>query len=66
MFPGSWIIAAYTECKSETVSSEFNQAIAIYVWAWFVLNTLYVIAAVRLSWVLFVDLNALYFSALAL
>ncbi|CEL03214.1 hypothetical protein ASPCAL04371 [Aspergillus calidoustus] len=57
--PGTGILASYTDAETCALSPEFNQAIAIYLWAWFILNTLYVIAAVRSSWVLFVDLAVL-------
>ncbi|CEI70853.1 unnamed protein product [Fusarium venenatum] len=42
-----------------TLSPDFQQAIAIYIWAWFILTVIYTIAAVRSSWVLFLDLLAL-------
>ncbi|KAL4738644.1 GPR1/FUN34/yaaH family-domain-containing protein [Aspergillus similis] len=57
--PGTGILAAYTDAKTGALSPEFNQAVAIYLWAWFIVNTLYVIAAVRSSWVLFIDLGIL-------
>jgi succinate-acetate transporter protein len=56
--PGSGIIAAYTD-ESGALSPDFQQAIAIYIWAWFILTVIYTIAAVRSSWVLFLDLLAL-------
>ncbi|KAF5563138.1 FUN34-like transmembrane protein [Fusarium phyllophilum] len=56
--PGSGIIAAYTD-KSGALSPDFQQAIAMYIWAWFILTVIYTIAAVRSSWVLFLDLLAL-------
>ncbi|KAL3464263.1 GPR1/FUN34/yaaH family-domain-containing protein [Aspergillus heterothallicus] len=57
--PGTGILASYTDAETGALSPEFNQAVAIYLWAWFILNTLYVIAAVRSSWVLFIDLAVL-------
>ncbi|KAL4750491.1 hypothetical protein BDW72DRAFT_213367 [Aspergillus terricola var. indicus] len=57
--PGTGILAAYTDAETGALSPEFNQAVAIYLWAWFIVNTLYVIAAVRSSWVLFIDLGIL-------
>jgi len=57
--PGTGILASYTDAETGALSPEFNQAVAIYLWAWFILNTLYVIAAVRSSWVLFIDLTVL-------
>jgi succinate-acetate transporter protein len=64
--PGTGILASYTDAEAGALSPEFNQAIAIYLWAWFILNTLYVIAAVRSSWVLFVDLAVLSLGFLVL
>ncbi|RDW79206.1 acetate uptake transporter family protein [Aspergillus mulundensis] len=57
--PGTGILAAYTDVETGALNPEFNQAVAIYLWAWFIVNTLYVIAAVRSSWVLFIDLAIL-------
>ena len=57
--PGTGILAAYTDAETGALSPEFNQAIAIYLWAWFIVNTLYVVAAVRSSWVIFTDLAIL-------
>ncbi|CBF78629.1 hypothetical protein AN7317.2 [Aspergillus nidulans FGSC A4] len=57
--PGTGILAAYTDAETGALSPEFNQAIAIYLWAWFIVNTLYVVAAVRSSWVIFIDLAIL-------
>jgi succinate-acetate transporter protein len=54
--PGSGIIAAYTDKTTGALSPEFNQALAMYVWAWFILTVIFTIAAVRSSWVLFLDL----------
>ncbi|KAI6760343.1 hypothetical protein HG530_009203 [Fusarium avenaceum] len=56
--PGSGIIAAYVD-DSGALSPDFQQAIAMYLWAWFILTVIYTIAAVRSSWVLFLDLLAL-------
>lgn len=54
--PGTGIMAAYTDSATGSVGSEFNQALAIYVWAWFIVTVLFTIAAMRSSWVLFLDL----------
>lgn len=56
--PGSGVIAAYMD-ESGTLSPDFQQAIALYIWAWFILTVIYTIAAVRSSWILFLDLLAL-------
>jgi succinate-acetate transporter protein len=54
--PGSGILAAYTDKSTGAISPEFNQALAMYIWAWFILTVIFTIAAVRSSWVLFLDL----------
>jgi len=54
--PGSGILAAYTDKSTGALSPEFNQALAMYVWAWFILTVIFTIAAMRSSWVLFLDL----------
>jgi succinate-acetate transporter protein len=38
---------------------EFNQALALYLWVWFIITVLYTVAAMRSTWVLFLDLLAL-------
>lgn len=54
--PGSGIMAAYTDSTTGAISPEFNQALAMYVWAWFILTVIFTIAAMRSSWILFLDL----------
>lgn len=54
--PGSGIIAAYTDPTTGELSPQFSQAIALYLWAWFILTVIFTIAAMRSSWVLFLDL----------
>jgi succinate-acetate transporter protein len=54
--PGSGILAAYTDEKTGALSPQFNQALAMYVWAWFILTAIFTFAAIRSSWVLFLDL----------
>jgi succinate-acetate transporter protein len=56
--PGSGIIAAYTD-KEGNISPDFNQALAMYAWAWFILTVVFTVAAMRSSWVLFLDLFVL-------
>ncbi|WAO95224.1 Hypothetical protein NCS54_01283700 [Fusarium falciforme] len=56
--PGSGIIAAYMDSEGN-LSPDFQQSIALYLWAWFILSVIYTIAAIRSSWVLFLDLVAL-------
>lgn len=38
---------------------EFNDALAVYLWAWFILTVIYTVAAMRSSWILFLDLFVL-------
>ncbi|KAE8446432.1 hypothetical protein EG329_012037 [Mollisiaceae sp. DMI_Dod_QoI] len=54
--PGTGIMAAYTDPTTGELNSEFPNALAIYIWAWFILTVIYTIAAMRSSWVLFLDL----------
>jgi uncharacterized protein len=56
--PGSGIMAAYTDQNGQ-LNEQFPQALALYLWAWFILTALFTIAAMRSSWVLFLDLVAL-------
>jgi len=56
--PGTGIMASYTDASGQ-LSPEFSQALAMFVWAWFILTVLFTIAAMRSSWVLFLDLLAL-------
>ncbi|RSL63660.1 hypothetical protein CEP51_013275 [Fusarium floridanum] len=56
--PGSGIIAAYMDSEGN-LSPDFQQSIALYLWAWFILSVIYTVAAIRSSWVLFLDLVAL-------
>ncbi|CAI6091835.1 unnamed protein product [Clonostachys chloroleuca] len=56
--PGSGIIAAYTD-SAGNLSPDFQQSIALYLWAWFILTVIYTVAAIRSSWILFLDLVAL-------
>ncbi|KAI9927441.1 hypothetical protein ASPWEDRAFT_175921 [Aspergillus wentii DTO 134E9] len=57
--PGTGIMASYTDKTTGAISSEFNEALAIYVLAWFILSVLFTVAAVRSSWILFTDFLAL-------
>lgn len=64
--PGTGILAAYTDSATGVVDDSFNQALAIYVWAWFIVTVLFTIAAMRSSWVLFLSLAFLDISLLLL
>ena len=54
--PGTGILASYTDAQTGTLNEQFPQALAMYVWAWFILTVIFTIAAMRSSWVLFLDL----------
>jgi succinate-acetate transporter protein len=54
--PGTGILSAYTDAATGAVDPSFNQALAIYLWAWFIVTVVFTIGAMRSSWVLFVDL----------
>lgn len=57
--PGSGIMAAYTDPETGALSPDFAQSLALYLWAWFILTVVFTVAAMRSSWVLFLDLVAL-------
>jgi succinate-acetate transporter protein len=57
--PGTGIMSAYTGANSNDINPEFYQALAMYCWAWFIMNVLYTVAAIRSNWVLFLDLVVL-------
>ena len=54
--PGSGILASYTDSSTGQLNDQFPQALAIYILAWFMLTVIYTIAAMRSSWILFLDL----------
>lgn len=54
--PGSGILAAYTDPATGELNAQFPTALAMYLWAWFILTVIFTIAAMRSSWVLFLDL----------
>ena len=57
--PGSGILAAYTDPKTGEIGPEFSQALAIWLWAWFILSCIFLVGAMRSSWVLFTNLAVL-------
>jgi succinate-acetate transporter protein len=66
--PGSGIIAAYIDPKTGEPSAEFPQALAMFVWAWFIVSVIFTVAATRSSWVLlillvFVDLTLIFIAS---
>lgn len=54
--PGTGIIAAYTDPTTGETSGEFEQAVGVFLLAWFILTVIMSIGAMRSSWVLFVAL----------
>jgi len=54
--PGSGILAAYTDKATGELNSQFANALSMYLWAWFILTVIFTIAAMRSSWILFLDL----------
>jgi succinate-acetate transporter protein len=48
-------ILAYTDANGQ-LSSDFNNALGMYCWAWFILTVIFTIAAMRSSWVLWFTL----------
>ncbi|KAI0006636.1 GPR1/FUN34/yaaH family-domain-containing protein [Xylariaceae sp. FL0662B] len=66
--PGSGIITAYTDAETGAPLPEFHQAIAMFVWAWFIISVIFTVASVRSSWALlgllvFVDLDLILLAA---
>ncbi|KAG9526020.1 hypothetical protein KCU93_g5608, partial [Aureobasidium melanogenum] len=53
--PGSGILASYTDASGK-ISQEFNNALSMYCWAWFILTAIFTIAAMRSSWILWFTL----------
>ncbi|KAK9793637.1 putative GPR1/FUN34/yaaH family-domain-containing protein [Seiridium cardinale] len=66
--PGSGIIAAYTDSVTGLPTAEFTQAIALFVWAWFIVTVIFTVAAIRSNLVMllvlvFTDLTLLFLAA---
>lgn len=57
--PTTGITAAYLDANTGAMSPDFNQAISLYLWAWFILTVIYTVAAMRSSAVLVAALLAL-------
>jgi succinate-acetate transporter protein len=54
--PGSGFLAAYTDSATGELNSQFANALRIWIWAWSILTTIFVIGSMRSSLVLFIDL----------
>ncbi|OAA61920.1 GPR1/FUN34/yaaH [Niveomyces insectorum RCEF 264] len=66
--PGTGILAAYADPVTGAPLPDLSQAIAMFVWAWFIVSVIFTIAATRASWVLlillvFVDITLLFIAA---
>jgi succinate-acetate transporter protein len=48
-------IPAYTDANGQ-ISPDFNNALGMYCWAWFILTVIFTVAAMRSSWVLWFTL----------
>lgn len=57
--PGTGIIAAYTDPDTGLLSADFQQSLALYLWAWFILTVLFTVGAMRSSWILLLTLASL-------
>lgn len=54
--PGSGIVAAYTDSATGELNAQFSNSLGIWIWAWFILTVIFTVAAMRSSWILFLDL----------
>ena len=54
--PGTGVLAAYTDTTTGKPLPELNQALALLLWAWFVLSVIFTVAATRASWSLVLTL----------
>ncbi|KAL7901877.1 GPR1/FUN34/yaaH family domain-containing protein [Trichoderma sp. TUCIM 5745] len=57
--PGSGILQAYTDPSTNELTDEFNQAMAMYLFAWTIITFIYTVAAIRSTWVLVTNLIVL-------
>ncbi|UKZ61389.1 uncharacterized protein TrAtP1_002654 [Trichoderma atroviride] len=57
--PGSGILQAYTDPSTSELTDEFNQALAMYLFAWMIITFIYTVAAIRSTWVLVINLVVL-------
>jgi len=66
--PGTGIMAAYMDSATGKLSPEFDQALGLYYTAWFIVTFVFLMGAVRASWVVvgilsFFDLECLLLAA---
>lgn len=62
--PGSGILSAYTDPTTSVSSTphltpEFAQALAVWIWAWFILTCIFLVGAMRTNWVVVTTLAVL-------
>ncbi|KAL9078029.1 MAG: hypothetical protein Q9157_003060 [Trypethelium eluteriae] len=62
--PSTGVLAAYSDPTTGKPLPELDQALALLVWAWFIISVIFTVAATRASWALlltlgFFDLEAL-------
>ncbi|KAI1640224.1 GPR1/FUN34/yaaH family-domain-containing protein [Biscogniauxia mediterranea] len=50
--PGSGILAAYADAETGGLKPEFHQAVALFVWQWFIITAIFTIGAIRANYVL--------------
>ncbi|GAW21786.1 hypothetical protein EKO27_g3386 [Xylaria grammica] len=50
--PGSGILKAYSDAEG-IPKAEFSQAVALFVWSWFIITVIFTIGACQANWVLF-------------
>ncbi|KAI1394838.1 GPR1/FUN34/yaaH family-domain-containing protein [Hypoxylon fuscum] len=63
--PGTGILSAYSDPETGAPLPEFQQAIAMFAWTWFIVSIIFTIATARSSWVIllamiFVDMTLLF------
>ncbi|KAI1335157.1 GPR1/FUN34/yaaH family-domain-containing protein [Xylariaceae sp. FL0016] len=50
--PGSGILLAYTDPVTGGLKPEFEQAVALFVWQWFIITVIFTIGAIRSNYIL--------------
>ena len=54
--PGTGILAAYADPTTHLPTPDFDQAVALFIWPFFILAVIFTVAATRSSWVLLLAL----------
>jgi len=55
--PGSGILAAYSDPVTHIPTEEFPQAIALFIWSWFIITFIFTVGACQANYVLFTLLS---------